>query len=86
MTGPISCGQAEGGFVDLTGLAAGPHTLRIDAWQLGGLVYGVMYGGSVNSAADPVPEPGTVSYTLLFIAGAGVYLGAKSGRFSSVRK
>jgi len=86
--GPISCGQSEGGFVNLTGLSEGTHTLRIDTWQLGGAVFGVMYGGSINSdtviksdpVPDPVPEPGTATYTLLFVAGTALfYLGrAKS--------
>jgi hypothetical protein len=83
-TGPISCGQLEGGLVNLSGLSAGAHTLRIDTWQLGTGPFGLMYGGSINS--DPVPEPGTASYILLFIAGAGLYLGAKSGRLSAVRR
>jgi hypothetical protein len=71
VSGPISCGQSEGGFVNLTGLSAGTHTLRIDAWQLGGHEFGVMYTGLINS--DPVPEPGTASYTLLFIAGTALF-------------
>ncbi len=55
--GPISCEPANGGFVNLSGLSAGTHALRIDAWQLGGQSFGVLYTGSIES----VPEPGTLA-------------------------
>jgi hypothetical protein len=61
-SGPISCGPGSGGFVDLSGLSAGSHTLRIDAWQLGGQTFGVMYTARIESVT--VPEPGTATCLL----------------------
>jgi hypothetical protein len=69
LTGPIACQQNEGGLIDLSGLAAGNHTLAITAYQLHGDGFGVLYDGSVES----VPEPGT-----LILLGAGIVaLGAR---------
>jgi hypothetical protein len=75
---PVGCGPSQGKTVSLTGLAAGEHTLTIEAFQRAAGPFGIMYQGSVESTGpqsspgDPgspaptessVPEPGT--YALL---------------------
>jgi hypothetical protein len=55
--GPIGCEPNEGGAVSLAGLPAGQHTLRIDAYQVGGVTFGVLYEGWV----EPIPEPLTLT-------------------------
>ncbi len=67
--GPISCEPVNGGFVDLSGLSSGTHTLRIDVWQLGGQSFGVLYTGSIES----VPEPGTLAFFLAGFGSLGLY-------------
>jgi PEP-CTERM motif len=44
------------GLVDL---GAGSHTIQIDAYQLWGGPFGVMYGGEITSSATTTPEPST---------------------------
>lgn len=65
--GAIGCAPGEGGVVPLNGLSAGAHSLRIDAWQLGGDTFGVLYTGEIESITsdEPTPEPGTAAYLLL---------------------
>src|ERR1022692_576201 len=50
--GIIGCLPKYGGFVNLAGLAAGSHTLEVNAYQTGGGGFGVLYQGSVDT-----PEP-----------------------------
>lgn len=54
--GPIGCEPGEGGVISLDGLAAGPHALTFEVFQLHGDGYGLLYKGAVNS----VPEPSTL--------------------------
>jgi hypothetical protein len=52
----------------LIGLGAGEHTIQIDAYQLWGAAFGVMYGGEITSSDPPVPEPSTY-----LLAGLGMF-------------
>jgi hypothetical protein len=56
--GNAGCRPGNAGVVDLTGLSAGTHTLSIEAYQLWGNTFGVLYEGIV--VAPDVPEPSTV--------------------------
>ena len=53
----IGCQPSLGAFVDLTGLGAGPHTLEIQAYQLWGDAFGVLYEGAIDVS---VPEGSTL--------------------------
>ena len=77
--GPISCEPVNGGFVDLSGLSSGIHTLRIDGWQLGGQSFGVLYTGRIDS----VPEPGTLAFLLAGLASLGFYRRVRNIRRSN---
>jgi len=61
--GPIACLPDEGGTFSLAGLPAAVHTLRFEAYQLGGYPFGILYEGWV----EPVPEPLT-----FMLIGAGL--------------
>jgi hypothetical protein len=67
VSGTIGCAPGAGGYVDLSGLRAGQHMLRLEAYQLGGGPFGVMYAGSIESVPESAPEPAT--YALI---GAGL--------------
>lgn len=54
--GPIGCAPGSGGFLSLTGLGAGSHTLQFDVQQNWGDGFGLLYAGSVES----VPEPASM--------------------------
>jgi hypothetical protein len=62
--GAAGCQPANAGVVDLSGLSAGTHTLSIEAYQLWGNTFGVLYEGAV--VIVDVPEPSTV---LLLMSG-----------------
>jgi hypothetical protein len=53
--GPVGCTTANGAVLDLTplNLQAGAHQLRIEAYQLGGSVFGVQYAGSITETPEP---------------------------------
>jgi hypothetical protein len=60
--GPVSCAAANGAVLDLTSLdlQAGSHTLRVEAYQRSGSVFGVQYTGSiVEQTPSETPEPST---------------------------
>ena len=61
----IGCQPSMGAFIDMSGLGAGPHTLEIQAYQLWGNTFGVLYEGSIEA----VPEGST-----LIITAAGALL------------
>jgi len=65
---PVSCTPGTGGTVDLSGLGAGSHTIAVQAWQIWGDTFGVLYEGSVTVSA--VPEPATILMFLPGLAGA----------------
>ncbi len=86
----IGCRPEHGGFVSLAGLGAGAHTLEFETYQLWGDTFGLLYEGSVTTAAsvttgttvttpaDPpvaVPEPS--SFVLL---GSGAVLALRFWR------
>ena len=77
-SGVISCQPALGGVVDLSTLTAGVHTLSIDAYQVWGNTFGLLYEGSVTFA--DVPEPST--FALL----GGALCLVLAGRSLSVRR
>jgi hypothetical protein len=64
---PVSCTPEMGGSVDLSGLGAGLHTVEIQAWQIWGDTFGVLYEGNVSVAA--VPEPASFFLLLPVVAG-----------------
>ena len=68
----IGCQPSMGAFIDMSGLGAGPHTLEIQAYQLWGNTFGVLYEGSIEA----VPE----GSTLIITAGATVLLLVSHGR------
>jgi hypothetical protein len=49
----VGCQPSRGAFIDLTGLSTGPHTLEIQAYQLWGDAFGVLYEGAIDIS---VPE------------------------------
>jgi hypothetical protein len=65
----IGCQPSRGAFIDLSGLGAGPHTLEIQAYQLWGDTFGVLYEGRI----EVVPE----GSTLIITAAATVLLLAR---------
>jgi len=85
---PVGCEAIDGATFNFPGtdsytggslnLGAGEHTLTIDAYQLGGGPFGVMYEGSFNSSPSTTPEP--ASYALLGLGLAGLGLLARRKR------
>ncbi len=78
VTGPIGCGPGEGAVVNLDGLSAGSHTIRIDAWQLGGGPFGVLYSGSIESTGTP--EPATAGLLGAGLVGLAIWSRRKRTR------
>jgi len=78
IVGSIGCQPGEEGFIDLSGLSGGEHTLEFRVHQLWGDTYGLMYEGSV----EPIPEPAT----FLLIATGAAWAAARANQRHLVRR
>lgn len=63
---PIACEHDEGGTIQMV-LAEGLNTIEIEAYQLGGGPFGVLYSGTLK----PVPEPAALGFLGLGLVGIG---------------
>lgn len=65
---PIGCESDEGQLIEYMFTSAGDFDVRIDAYQLGGSVFGVLYSGTLTT----VPEPGILGFLGLGLLGMGI--------------
>lgn len=65
---PIGCESDEGQLIEHMFTSGGDHEVKIDAYQLGGSVFGVLYSGTLTT----VPEPGLLGFLGFGLLGLGL--------------